>query len=385
VRGASLWVALMIGPDAGGSVETLAACGAEVDLRSCDAWWRLNYGAGNGACRRTGLSRCSELATDTFGSGPESCFPRGARSDGEVCGHGTQCASGVCFHDQAPGRACTNCAAAVDQAGDRCGDGIQCRGDLICRAPTCISLAQSGACPPHQVMFGGCKPRAEEGVACDPGTPFHQQVCAPDLLCHPETETCEPLEIVPEGERCGLRPDGSIARCALGTACKLSETPDVATCVRRIPLGDACTTGYLFGDGCEPPADCADGTCQLRGPALCPRSGATRRVTRGCRTTLSDRHDAPLPGDPRLDPGCWLCAPRLWRRPRRGRHLLRERGRVVVRRLDHHRHRHLVGGPRLERQRRRREHLRPGRRAHPRRGLRHLRRRGLLRRARRVR
>ena len=95
-----MWAAAMLGPDSGATLETVATCGAELDLSRCDAWWRLNYGLGNAACRRTGLSRCKELGDVTYGSGPESCFPRGTRASGDACGHGTQCASGICAHDQ---------------------------------------------------------------------------------------------------------------------------------------------------------------------------------------------------------------------------------------------------------------------------------------------
>lgn len=274
-RGAVFWAALMFGPDSGATLESVMQCGSEVSLLSCDAWWLLNFGAGSGACKRTGLSHCDDHRVQTHGAGPDSCFPRGLRGAGALCGHGTQCESGICHHEQAPGIACSACPAVAEEQGDRCGDGIHCRGALVCEQPVCETLGQEGEacglCLPNLLCFGGiCRERREEGGDCDPDTAFLSQVCAADLLCDPGTETCVALEQVALGERCGRRADGSTARCALGGACKLSEEPDQATCIPRIPLGGACSTGYLFGNGCEPPADCVDGFCQLRGPGLCP-------------------------------------------------------------------------------------------------------------------
>lgn len=281
-KNAVFWAAHFFGKDSGATLESARQCGEDLDLDSCDAWWWLNYGAGPGACDRTGSPLCESIRMPTSGDGPASCFPKGSRpaysADAEVsrCGAGGQCASGICWFGQDPGDPCGICHAVANGEGDACPqDYVSCPGGLHCGSEgRCIPLGGSyepcGGCLPQYVCFAGqCRPRLEDGEACAPNANFGTGNCEVGHVCNPVTSVCESPIPQALGAQCGLLAEGRTGSCERGAACQLSKTGAGATCVPRVPLGQACGTGFLFGSGCEYPGDCVAGVCRLRGPATC--------------------------------------------------------------------------------------------------------------------
>jgi cysteine-rich repeat protein len=186
---------------------------------------------------------------------------------GEPCGIGVPCASGLtCSADiggrcQAPGQsgdACSgigqgSCAAGLvcdanrtcrhdpPQAGEPCGVGVECAGDLVCSSP----------------VAGTCEARGQAGDSC---IGIGQGTCASGLVCDALLECRHsPPEL---GEPCGVG-----VECAGDLAC---SSPVAGRCEARGQAGDFC---YGIGQG----------TCE---------SGLV------CDASFQCRHDPPERGEP---------------------------------------------------------------------------------------
>lgn len=275
---ALFWAAQLFAAGSDATLDSAAQCGADLDLSSCDAWWRLLFTGGPGACQRTGSTLCEEHRLWFFGDAPPSCKPRGPRVPGDGCAANSQCTSGLCFFGQDPGRPCGTCQFESTADGDPCSleTATMCSGGLECLSERCGALGDLGApcqphgCLPHLACFAGtCRARAESGKACDPTEYQGVGVCRPDAVCNAETSTCEPRTHAAEGEHCGALDGGGVADCEPGAACAIGTTVSTAQCVPRLALGQPCGSGFLFGDGCAFPGECIEGICQLRGQTRC--------------------------------------------------------------------------------------------------------------------
>lgn len=275
-KNALFWAAQYFGPDSGATEASVAACGAELDLSTCDAFWLWNAGAGAGACVRAGVSTCDELRGLAQGKGPAACFPKGSRPLGSACGSGSQCASGACQFGSSFGEPCGACVAAVAE-GERCSGDVACAPGLTCADGTCRPAPGRGqpchsGCPPHLAcnVGGTCVSRLPEGRTCKVPKNGDLPPCDVDVTCNEQTDRCERVEQQTAGARCGVLPDGRFGTCEHGSRCAIFEDANRRECVPEVPLGGACTTHYLFTNACEYPGDCLLGMCALRGPKACP-------------------------------------------------------------------------------------------------------------------
>ena len=155
--------------------------------------------------------------------------------DDDECGAGEICVDGGCVACPAGD---ANCPCG---ANGFCGGGLVCEDD-VCREPGCVpgeegcpcdeeACAEGQSCGDDDVCHP-CTPEVE-GCPCD-----EEGLCGEELVCHPESETCEVPEI------CADLP------CLENQLCREPELAgEVPRCLER------CADGFEWNDedgGCDP-------------------------------------------------------------------------------------------------------------------------------------
>jgi hypothetical protein len=197
----------------------------------------------------------AQSCTDWFDDVPLAACPlNGQFLDGQPCGSGFQCQTGLCSF---PATGCGRCIQRP-LMGQAC-------------VETC---AQNLSCSPNKV----CVPLGVRGAPCDANTPCrpslacHNGACAPPAtsgtcvtddecdftqgyVCNPDRGQCVKVTF---GPTCLLNPDGSYVYCSGAQICKQGM------CIARVADGGACSdTDRLF---CQWPARCSNMRCRLPAP-----------------------------------------------------------------------------------------------------------------------
>lgn len=214
-------------------VGTLDQCAGRLQQQACPA---------DGTMR--GLS-------DAFFQAIGSCSPVKLAGDGERCGRGPSCMSGLVCH----GAAFESCGVCGPPRPSACESVFDCPNDAYCDdvGGTCEKLGQTGAaCDSHSQCLdtycadGICTARAAPGEACD-----DLQGCALWHYC------IDGVCVAPGGEG---------AQCAQQLECRLLYACHHGSCVAQAPtdnpLGGPCSS---IG-GCVAGARCDDGECVQGNP-----------------------------------------------------------------------------------------------------------------------
>jgi hypothetical protein len=225
-------------PDVVDTPQMQRACGAALAKMSCNEF--LN-GAGSSACEAApGRRKDGEPCTTPLQCHGLVCAYQGEAecgrcltlaNAGEVCSGDDDCASSVCTHGR--------CGAWVPE-GKPCAGTAECSGYLVCR---------EGKCAQAPGENGDCSLSGE--------------ICGPGLTCT-EARVCQRDRLVDAGERCGSRPDGSMAVCRAGSECGSG-----AICEKQPRSGEACT---VVGPRCaDLDQSCLGGKCRRREPSRCSK------------------------------------------------------------------------------------------------------------------
>ncbi len=210
----------------------------------------------------------------------EDCAPPGSLPDGAKCTYGLQCQGGTCSYEDV-GDYCGTCKARAE-AGAYCGNaacvpGSECvdqGGVAFCVAY--VEAGQSCAAPEafchvDQACIGDiCSPPKAEGESCNASG---LSGCARGTYCNDSTAKCTALGTAAVDEPCAVLPNGTIAVCEYGAACKITNFDTyTGTCVPAPKEKEACaldvyTDGFDFiGNPCLFPSVCWGGYC--RGPSF---------------------------------------------------------------------------------------------------------------------
>jgi hypothetical protein len=182
-----------------------------------------------------------------------ACPLSGQFVDGEPCGSGFQCQSGLC---SLPSTGCGRCIKrpTLGQTCDEaCAEGLACNPNKVCvmmgrlgapcdaNSPCRLSLAcRSGACA-QRATVGPCIVDDE----CD---------FAQGYTCNPDRGQCVKISF---GSTCSTNPDGTYVYCT-GLVCK------AGMCIPRVDDGGMCSdANRLF---CKWPARCLNAQCRLPAP-----------------------------------------------------------------------------------------------------------------------
>jgi hypothetical protein len=206
---------------------------------------------------------------------------------GAACVYGSQCAGGKCSPADgtcgrcvavaADGEPCTVTTFAPDICdsahGSVCVRG-QCKKAPRIGEPCVETCAGYSTC--HAVMHSCVPLQQTRGAVCEPSSGDCDTV-GRSLVCSNTTSSCERMEIVKEGDICGLGvPSGGWADCGEGLLCDMSKpttsNPVSGRCVRATvgKLGDACVPlGTYFQHGCEAETRCVGGVCVVDDPIAC--------------------------------------------------------------------------------------------------------------------
>jgi hypothetical protein len=202
----------------------------------------------------------------------KECEVPGSLPDNAPCVGNGQCASRVCFVDDAA--TCGTCGTKAAEGGDctsaRCGDGLECGGKKKCVKPGAEGAACGGAQdPPCETLLlcgeGKCQRGLAKGAVCKLGETDVPCDYFKGLVCIPTSETegkCEDIIVAAVGEACGVvaTEPFKYAECGNGQCVK-------DKCVAQLADGASCTTD---GEpGCQEPAKCRNGKCALRDPLVC--------------------------------------------------------------------------------------------------------------------
>lgn len=261
------------------------------DLQTCIEREQLGCEQGltapSSAATPTGVEACAEaIPSSTCESllartPPAVCLaPMGSAADGTACAVAAQCASAFCAI--ASDSLCGTCAPAP-VAGASCAT-TGCGPAMTCVATTqqCQPLAAAGAACSRALpcaeglacvgstasVVGSCMPAvAIEGAPCD-STRRTGPDCSSSagFTCNTMTNQCVVQPIVAAGLSCGVI-DGVTTRCAAGASCDPSTGANTSTCTA--PAADGAVCDPTSGPGCEAPARCIAGTCQLPASTSC--------------------------------------------------------------------------------------------------------------------
>jgi hypothetical protein len=212
---------------------------------------------------------------------PSACLAKkGPRATGAACGFAAQCSTGFC--SVADDALCGTCAAPPmpgdSCASSGCGPTMSCvSSTMTCQVP----VAASGACGKDlpcgvglscvgstTTTMGTCQPEvATAGAACDP-----KQATGPNcsggagLTCDTQAKTCVAQPLAAANQSCGLI--GTVrTACSAGATCSIPSGQTMGVCVAPAADGGACNTDT--GPGCQTPAKCVNGSCQLPGSMTC--------------------------------------------------------------------------------------------------------------------
>lgn len=263
-RRATLCERTSFGDGATTTPEQVAACALATDLSSMDI-----------------DARCRTFVRREEGrSSPDDCVAIGTLPDDSECLVASQCLSGCC----APVSLCGVCREP-GQKGSNCLEDADCAPALACAAGKCALYGAEGAncgvdapCQPDLACKAGlCGPRSTQGQSCDPAI----DGCAlwPVELACTKAGVCEPYQLALEGEECGSRDDGHVARCSHGLMCKATQSPPSGHCVPAVEDRAGCVQypsspytepfKFLFGGPCLAPAVCLANRCQIPDSAAC--------------------------------------------------------------------------------------------------------------------
>lgn len=212
---------------------------------------------------------------------PAECLAQpGKAAGGAACSYSAQCASGFC--SVGDGQLCGVCAAAP-VAGDSCatsgcGPTMTCvKATMQCQPPVGVGGACGSALPCEETLdcvgatataMGTCMAAlTTAGATCDPPRKTGPSCSATaGLACNTSTKQCVAQPLVAAGQPCGQIASVP-TRCLAGATCQIPAGANVGTCVA--PAGDGEPCDDVAGPGCEAPARCVAGSCQLSGSAAC--------------------------------------------------------------------------------------------------------------------
>jgi hypothetical protein len=199
---------------------------------------------------------------DFFAYQIPSCFPSGARPDGDRCGSSRQCQSGHCaFQGECGYCAPRRAAGEPCSRPDICLPGLHCTG--VCVAPR----QQDQPCSTQEpcdiglhCSEGICQPSQAEGQACVGGSCDYWK----GLFCNPATARCQRYGRAAAGQPCGVV-DGGYAICIPGSRCIDAEQTGTGSCMGTSADGQACGGGR----SCMHPARCSAMSCRLPDSPRC--------------------------------------------------------------------------------------------------------------------
>ena len=243
--------------------------------------------APNTAATPVTVSACADaLAASTCESmfaaqPPAACAPQdGPGAVGAACSFASQCSTGYC--SVGPTTLCGTCetppVAGADCTTAGCGPTLVCvRATMQCQAP----VAAGGACgkglPCEETLacvgatdtvMGTCTAQLTTvGATCDP-TRKTGPDCASSagVVCDAMTKQCVTQPLAAAGQPCGPI-NGVNTACLAGATCVIPPGTTSATCIA--PAADGAACDETTGPGCETPARCVGGTCQLPGSQTC--------------------------------------------------------------------------------------------------------------------
>ncbi|MEW5854186.1 MAG: hypothetical protein AB2A00_35760 [Myxococcota bacterium] len=210
---------------------------------------------------------CAQLAT---GITPVACrYPDGTRGNGEPCTFSHQCASGVC---RVSGTALCGVCAAAAQEGEDCNTDSDCAEGLACNGAFCVvPVARDGECGAVDICLGGlvcdhgfCEPPKQLDDICNPDASLCD--ARQGLYCNPATNRCQEIELVDDGDLCGVMPN-TYRVCQTAGLCIFPENSEVGECTGH--AADAATCDDDNGPRCLAPAFCFNGVCTLPDAQQC--------------------------------------------------------------------------------------------------------------------
>lgn len=224
------------------------------------------------SCRAAlAAASCADVSA---GLDPKECTVPGSLADGAPCASDRQCASGSCFVDDTT--TCGTCGRTMAEGGDctksKCASGLTCNDAKKCvrRGAEGAACTDDGDAPCGaflQCIDGRCGRGLGAEADCTVGaTETPCDVLATLVCTPPNTSTkrgkCKPLTLASSGEKCGV----------------ISSNPlTVAGCVNGSCVDGRCVADLADGSPCSPtdktvcqsPAECRNGRCALRDPAIC--------------------------------------------------------------------------------------------------------------------
>jgi hypothetical protein len=272
------------GTDCGGSCPSRCAVGT-----GC----RTDVDCAEGAFCEPGSSECASVSCgDELRNGAESDVDCGGPecpdcADGESCGDGADCASGVCGPaDTCSAPACGDGALNGTETGVDCGgscpfdcdDGVACRVgadcqsrvcddvgcgpglELCCQEPSCSDGVQNGGEPVTDCGNAACEP-CPTGSPCFLNAHCESNACLAGTCANPPSCT----DGVQNGSESSADCGGSCARCPDRRTCNVA-----ADCINNNcdPFGICISCGDGVLDGTETGIDCggADPFCRRCNP-----------------------------------------------------------------------------------------------------------------------
>jgi hypothetical protein len=247
------------------SLTTAADCGA------CGVPCALANAASSCASGACALTACNAGYFDCDGNPSNGCEPLPC-GNGQRCGTGADCASGVCVGGTCSAPTCTDGVENGTETGVDCGGGscprcapgqgcataADCTSGVcaggVCQAPTCTDGVENGAETGADCGGPSC-PRCAAGGGCATGADCQSGVCAGGVCQAP---AC--TDGVENGAETGVDCGGpSCPKCAAGGGCATGADCQSGTCVSGRCATPTCSDGLK--NGTETGVDCGGGSC----------------------------------------------------------------------------------------------------------------------------